>query len=93
MKKLETINSAWRIETADKRKGHTYQSGRAGPTVVGATNETGVFGEEGVVVVPSCPFCKACGNYGHQRQTKAFCVHKMHIANTTKVRTLIDYEE
>jgi hypothetical protein len=73
MQKLETINEAWRIETVDKRKGHTYQSGMAGPTVVGATDETEVVGEEGDVVVASRPFCRACGNYGHQRRTSRLC--------------------
>ena len=48
MKKLETINSAWRIETADKRKSLMYQSRMAGPTVMRATNDTGVAGEEGL---------------------------------------------
>ena len=73
MQKLETINNAWRIETADKRKGHTYQSGMAGPTAVSATNENEVVAGEGDVVVASRPFCKACGNYGHQRRTSRLC--------------------
>ena len=73
MQKLETINNAWRIETADKRKGHTYQSGMAGPTAVSATNENEVVAGEGDVVVASRPFCKACGNYGHQRRTSSLC--------------------
>jgi hypothetical protein len=61
-RKLEEIQKAWKIEIDDKAKGHTYRSRMAAPTVEGIEVSTNEGAEES-----STPFCKACGNYGHQR--------------------------
>jgi hypothetical protein len=66
--KLEQIQKAWKTEVEDKAKGHTYQSRMAAPTIQGSqvrTNE-GAGGR-------STPFCRGCGNYGHQRRTSKKC--------------------
>jgi hypothetical protein len=72
MNKLDTINTAWRLETTDKRKGHTYESGMAGPTATERTTEETMETEDGVVV-PVVRLCRACGNCGHQQRTSKLC--------------------
>jgi hypothetical protein len=67
-RKLEQIQKAWTTEVEDKANGHTYRSRMAVPTTTGSqvgTNE-GAGGS-------STPFCKACGNYGHQRRSNKNC--------------------
>jgi hypothetical protein len=67
-RKLEQIQKAWTTEVEDKAKGHTYRSRMAAPTIPGSQVKTkeGAGGS-------STPFCKACGNYGHQCQTSNKC--------------------
>jgi hypothetical protein len=65
---LEEIKKAWKTEIEDKAKGHTYRSRVAAPTVEGIEVSPNEGAEES-----STPFCKACGNYGHQRQTSKKC--------------------
>jgi hypothetical protein len=70
-RKLEQIQKAWTVEVEDKANVHIYRSGMAAPTIAGSqvrTNE-GAGGS-------STPFCKACGNYGHQRRTSKKCTQK-----------------
>jgi hypothetical protein len=67
-RKLEQIYKAWKTEVKDKAKGHTYRSRIAAGTVTGpqVTMDGGAGGG-------STPFCRACGNYGHQRRTSKKC--------------------
>jgi hypothetical protein len=67
-RKLEQIQKAWTTEVEDKAKGHTYQSRMAAPTIP----ESQVRMNKGAGG-SSTPFCKACGNYGHQRRTSKKC--------------------
>jgi hypothetical protein len=67
-RKLEEISKAWKIEIEDKANGHTYQSRMAAPTVEGIEVSPNRGAEES-----STPFCRACGNYGHQRRTSKKC--------------------
>jgi hypothetical protein len=70
MMKLEKIRSAWTQETGDRKRGHTYKSSMAGPTVIPSTVEKG----DDDIVPASTPYCQAsCGNYGHQRRTSKLC--------------------
>ncbi len=73
MNKLVAINTAWaKEEVEDKMKGHAYQSRMTAPTVTATTEEVRE-NDEGVVVAGTAPYCGACGNFGHQRQTHLFC--------------------
>jgi hypothetical protein len=59
---------AWKTEIEDKANGHTYRLRMAAPTVEGIEVSPNGGAEES-----STPFCKACGNYGHQRRTSKKC--------------------
>ena len=67
-RKLEEISKAWKTEVEDKANGHTYRSRMAAPTVEGIEVSPNGGAEES-----STPFCRACGNYGHQLRTSKKC--------------------
>jgi hypothetical protein len=71
-RKLEQIQKAWTTEVEDKAKGHTYRSRMAAPTIPGSQVRT----DEGAGG-SSTPFCKACGNDGHQRRTSKKCTQNL----------------
>jgi ribosomal protein L32 len=58
----------WKTEIEDKVKGHTYRSRMAAPTVEGIQVNPNEGAEESLT-----PFCKACGNYGHQHRNSKKC--------------------
>ena len=67
-RKLEQVQKAWKTEVEDKAKEHTYRSRMAAPTVEGIE-----VSPNGGAKESSTPFCRACGNYGHQRRTRKKC--------------------
>ncbi len=78
--RLENINEEWRREVIDKQNGNTYRSGMMAPGQATPSSSEKEGSSDGPVVdggvmvnENSRAFCKACGNYGHQRRSSRWC--------------------
>jgi hypothetical protein len=77
--KLDKIQTAWKLDVEDKKRGHTYRTAMGAPKVVVEQSGRGKRKAQ----EPNL-FCNHCGNRDHQRRTSKKCPKNVSVTVVSK---------